>query len=514
MRSFRSFVNPKWLLIVCAIVFAVAGAFVLYATPRWPFREAELKKRIESTTGARVEIGHFQQTFFPHPGCVAENVTLTNPDPSHPKITVKKVTLDGLYAGLIGSEKHIRMLSIEGMRIAFPRQSEKTMGGPKDVQPQKVATPSGIKFDQIEARNSQIAFASKSKDRQPRTFDIYDVILKSFAPGEPIHFNAVLRIPTPPADVDVDGVFGPLTGDAIGKAQLKGRFSMKNADLSKFRALMGTVSAQGQFDGPLEGLTVNASTDSTNFGTTATHHTIPLKTDFTAVVDGTNGDIQFQTIHALMGETKLAATGKLEDVPDAKGKVLTLQIGSQDARIEDLMYLFVHSKPPLQGATQFQMKVQLPPENKPFEERLHGAAHFGIRSSKFTKQETEEKVSHLSEQAKGHPKNDDPPMVLTDLLGDVNLSGGTAQFSRLNVSVPGASAALRGTYKLESHAVDLHGTLHTDAKLSNATTGFKAFLMKVVELAKKKDKNGASVPVRVTGTYEKPDFGLDAQAEK
>jgi hypothetical protein len=38
--------------------------------------------------------------------------------------------------------------------------------------------------------------------------------------------------------------------------------------------------------------------------------------------------------------------------------------------------------------------------------------------------------------------------------------------------------------------------------------------MKVVEAAKTKKKEGATVPVKVSGTYEKPEFGLDATAEK
>ncbi|ABF42295.1 hypothetical protein Acid345_3294 [Candidatus Koribacter versatilis Ellin345] len=514
MRSLPTLTKAKWLLLCCAVILLVTAGTALYVAPRWPYRKAELIRRLEDATGSRVEIGRFHQTFFPHPGCVAENLTLTNSDPAHPKITVQKVTVSGLYSGLIGSEKHIRMLSLEGMRIAFPPQNPESSGGQNDVRPQRVGVPSGIKFDQVEARNSQIVFARKNPEKEPRTFAIYDVILKSFAPGEAIHFNAVLRIPVPPAEVNVDGVFGPLTGDAIGKAQLKGRFTMKNADLSKFHALMGTLSAQGQFEGQLEGLTVNATTNVPDFGTKATHHTIPLNTDFTAVVDGTNGDVQFQPVHALLGETKLIATGKLEEVPDANGKRLTLHIASQEARIQDLMVLFTHSKPPLQGATRFDMSVQLPPDKKPFEERLQATAHFGIRGSKFSKQQTEQKVSDLSQRAQGNTKDDDPPPVMTDLSGDVNLAGGTANFSRLDISIPGASAALHGTYKLETHAVDLHGMLHTDANLSDATTGFKAFLMKVVELAKKKNKNGATVPVKITGSYERPDFGLDAPAEK
>jgi hypothetical protein len=104
--------------------------------------------------------------------------------------------------------------------------------------------------------------------------------------------------------------------------------------------------------------------------------------------------------------------------------------------------------------------------------------------------------------------------VVSDLRGDLNLKGGTATFSQLACRVPGADALLHGTYNLQSHAVDLHGTLRTDVKLSEATTGFKAFVMKVIEVAKKKDKGPAIVPVSIGGTYDKPSFSVDAPKEK
>jgi AsmA-like C-terminal region len=509
--------KSKWLLIGGGVIVLLALAVLVFLAPKWPFREAEMRKRLEHATNAKVEFGSFRQQFLPHPGCVMERVTLTPSDPKHPKVTIQKLTVDGLYRGLIGKEKHIRALLLDGLQIAFPPKSasdeDKPDNKPEKRKPQRAQAP-GMKFDQIEARNSQIVLAPTGKDKEPRTFDIYDVILKSFAPGEAIHFNAVLKVPEPKADVDVEGLFGPLTGEEIGKAKLKGRFRMKNGDLSKFHSLIGTISAQGDFDGTLADLTVHGTTDSPDFGARDTQHALPLKTQFTAVVDGTSGDVRFQPIDGILGQTKLAANGQLAPAADGHGKTLTLEITSDDARIQDLMYLFVRSKPPLQGPTRFQMKVELPPDKKPFEERVQMTAHFGIHDSKFTHSNTENKVSELSEKAKGNPKDQDPPMVATNLTGDVKLEDGMAHFSRFALRVPGADAVLHGTYNLVNHAVDLHGTLHTSVKLSNATTGFKAFLMKVIEFGKQKDKGPATVPVHITGTYDKPDFGVDAAAEK
>jgi hypothetical protein len=54
----------------------------------------------------------------------------------------------------------------------------------------------------------------------------------------------------------------------------------------------------------------------------------------------------------------------------------------------------------------------------------------------------------------------------------------------------------------------VHGQLLLDAKLSETTTGFKSILLKAVDPFFRKE--GKTVqPIKVTGTREKPSFGLD-----
>jgi hypothetical protein len=91
------------------------------------------------------------------------------------------------------------------------------------------------------------------------------------------------------------------------------------------------------------------------------------------------------------------------------------------------------------------------------------------------------------------------------LKGHVILRDGTASFSRLSFRVPGAVARLHGTYSLVSHRIDLHGRLSTKATLSQATSGVKSFLLKVVgPLLKKNHRGGGVVALSVTGIYPHP----------
>ena len=111
---------------------------------------------------------------------------------------------------------------------------------------------------------------------------------------------------------------------------------------------------------------------------------------------------------------------------------------------------------------------------------------------------------------KDQEPDQEPETVLSALKGHVVLKNGTAHFSNLGFSVPGAYAQFNGTYNLVSEQIDLHGTLTTDSRLSNTTHGAKALMLKVLDpFFKKRHQTGYVAPVKITGTYTHPAFGLD-----
>jgi hypothetical protein len=68
---------------------------------------------------------------------------------------------------------------------------------------------------------------------------------------------------------------------------------------------------------------------------------------------------------------------------------------------------------------------------------------------------------------------------------------------------------MHGAYNLQSQAVDLHGTLKTDAELSKMSSGFKSVLLKPFDVFFKRKHAGAVVPVHLIGTCKHPQPGLD-----
>jgi hypothetical protein len=90
------------------------------------------------------------------------------------------------------------------------------------------------------------------------------------------------------------------------------------------------------------------------------------------------------------------------------------------------------------------------------------------------------------------------------------MKGGVIHFSSLSFAVPGARLNLAGAYAIRSEALDFRGTVRMNAKLSELTTGYKSILLKAVDpLVRQKDVT--VIPITVSGTADKPKFGLDVK---
>jgi hypothetical protein len=71
---------------------------------------------------------------------------------------------------------------------------------------------------------------------------------------------------------------------------------------------------------------------------------------------------------------------------------------------------------------------------------------------------------------------------------------------------------MSGTYNLLNQQIVLHGTLKTEAHLSQDTSGIKSVLLKPFDPLFKGKKAGAEIPVKIAGTYQNPQFGFDVMS--
>jgi hypothetical protein len=466
----------------------------------WPFAEAPVLQNLREASDSQVQVRAFHRTYFPFPGCILGGVVFNHGSVvGKPLITIEKLTIRGTYLGLL--TKRVSRITAEGIRVFIP-----AFGTGEAFH----TTPSRITIDEIVANGASVEFASRNADKQSLRFDVHEASLRDVGWKGPLTYHLKVRNPEPPGEVTTSGKFGVWNTSDPGQTPISGDYKFEQADLGVYHGIAGQLSSSGKFDGTLGHIDISGTTNIPDFDVKSGKHPVELITEFSAYVDGTRGDTFLKRVDAHFLKTHVLAQGSIAKSSNGKGKTALIDLTSSNARIEDILRLFVkEDRAPMSGSVTLRAKVELPPEHRRFLERVRLRGSFGIGAGIFSKRSTQEGVNKLSAGARGEKDPADPETVLTDLTGQVALEYGTAKFSDLSFGVPGAAARMHGTYNLISHKIDLRGQMQVDSKISNTTNGAKALLLKVMEPFFKKRRKGEVVPVRISGTYEHPTYGLD-----
>jgi hypothetical protein len=484
--------------------FAVAAAFcvvvLLLWVELWPFQQKPVVQSLEEASDSKLSIRAFHRTYFPFPGCVLEGLQFNHgSNASQPLITIERLIIRGSYSGILS--RRLTRITAEKMHISIP-----PFGSGETFH----TAPSKITIDEIVANGAVLEFALRQPDKQPLRFEIHDALLRDVGWNGALSYRLKVRNPEPPGEITASGKFGVWNVNDPGQTPVSGEYKFDQADLNVYHGIAGTLSSVGKFSGVLAHVDIAGSTAIPDFAVQSGGHRVQLTTEFSAYVDATRGDTFLKRVDAHFWRTHVVAQGSIAGSSGGPGKTALIDLNATDGRIEDILRLFVKAdRPPMSGSVTLHAKTEIPPGDRPFLEKVKLRGRFGVEAGTFSQPDTQQSVNKLSAGAEGEKDTSDPETVLTGLTGQVTLQNNTATFPDLFFGVPGAVSRLHGTYNLISHKIDLHGRLRVDTKISNTTTGAKAFLLKVMDPFFKKKPKGEVLPVRITGTYEHPSFGLD-----
>jgi hypothetical protein len=499
--------RPIW-QIAAAVVVAAIGVGLFLFLRYWPFREQAVLRALQSGLSTKIKVTKFHEIFFPHPGCVMDGVVIgsSSDGKTLPPATIQQLEIEGSYSSFLTAGTQISSIRARGLHLLVPTYAHgmEAKGFPH------ATAGSGSKFSigQLSLENAAIEILSSPHDRDPLLFTVYRAQVGPVANGRAANFQVKMRNPKPRGDIQSAGQIGPWNGKTPGETPLSGEFSFQQADLSTFSDIAGKLNARGKFTGRLGNLAVNGSTDIPDFEITRTRHSEHLKAAFDAGVNCMNGDTDLKSVSAQFGQTSVSAQGSITDGKDKAGKITSLSMCVRDGRVQDILHMFTQADPPaLTGPINLTAKAVLPPESGPFIRTLHLDGTFAMQNSRFTKPGTKESVKKLSQRARGI-KDDSPETIESDSAAAVSLRDGVAHLSNLRFHVPGATAKMAGTYSLVTERVNLLGTLRMEVELSHSTKGVKSFLLKFVDPFFQHKSTGAVVPVKLSGTYSHPNFGL------
>ncbi|HET6932388.1 MAG TPA: AsmA-like C-terminal region-containing protein [Candidatus Acidoferrum sp.] len=502
----------KWTFILGLVVLLPLFTLTLLGSRIRAMVRERSQNILQTHFASNVEFSNFEVSLYPRVRVTIRQLVLRHHGRTDvpPLIQVRAVTMTSNLISLLGAKPRIKSVDLEGLQIHIPPRQT---GDPSLIQrtDQDLAKKYPALIEEMRADDAIIVILRAQPEKPPRDFPIHHLELHNVSFDRPAAFHATLTNSLPAGEIETTGEFGPWQADAPSKNFTVGKYKFRNADLGTLKGLRGILSSEGSFSGPLDYLKVEGTTDTPDFCLRTADHPMSLHTEFSAVVDGTNGDTYLDNVTARFQHTTIIASGKIEDAdPEVKGKTILLEASSQDARVEDLIRLAVKTDQPLMtGIARLKAKIAIPEGESDLIERLRIQGEFLIAGGQFTTGEIQDKVDTLSRKGQGQPKAMEINSVASDMAGKFQVRKGTVNFSNLKFGVAGASINLRGTYNLDGGGLDFHGNVALQAKLSQTTTGAKSFFLKALDPFFKGQNAGTVLPIKITGTKDNPTFAHD-----
>jgi hypothetical protein len=501
----------RWKLWIPAAFALLALIYLVVIALNWPFTQQAVIDALQERSLRSVTIGHFYRTYFP-PGCVAEDVRFLHRRHKEkvPLITIRKVVLVATYFRILTLQERLSLVRVMDMHVTVPPAEP---GQPNPVMPLTYSkSRPAIKVDTTIADGAILEYLSKT-GKQPYRLTIDKLRLDGIGNNLPISYKSLISTEMPPGKIRSAGVFGTWNPKDPGSTPVQGEYSFENANLVAFGGISGTLFSSGNFKGRLSEIRAQGTVNVPNFKVHDTSHERQLAVAYHAVVDGTSGDAKLEEATARFDNTTVEFKGSVAASGNTDGKTASLDMWTNNGRVEDILRLFISdTTAPMSGGFTFAGHVDVPPGPEPFVRRIKLRGDFGVLGGKFANTETERDLTRLSNSSDKQRKNPaEPPAanVLSDLKGHGQAVNGIATLSNLSFTIPGAKAWMHGTYGLIDYKIDLHGTMLTTGNPSDATTGFKSLMLKVITPFLKKKHSAKLVPFKITGTYSKPDVSLD-----
>jgi len=488
------------------ILLSALAAFYLWRYS--PINREWVVRTLEKRYQCQVELKSFRASFYPAVSITGEGLVLRRREPPDlpPVATVQKFSATGLWPELLRQPRHFGRVRLDGLRVVVPPRTKRA----ETKKQEKAATTTAFILDEILADDATLQILSSNPGKPPHEFIIHKLRMKSVGRNQPMSFDVTLTNPVPVGEIQSRGKFGPWNSDDPSLTAVSGSYTFSNADLSTIHGLGGTLTSLGKYEGVLSEIRIQGETDTPDFDLGISGHKVPLKTQFSAVVDGVSGDTILDPVEAQLLSSKIVARGRVARVPEGKGRYILLAVSAGPARLEDLLRLAVNSSTPsLTGALNVQTKFDLHPGEETVAKRLKLDGTFTVRSARFTDPDTEAKINSLSRHGQGKPRDPTIQNTVFDLQGRFVSAKSEANFSNLSFSLPGAALQLQGGFGLATQALDFHGTLRLQAKVSQLTTGIKSLLLKPVDRLFEREGAGTVLPIEITGTRQEPSFHVD-----
>ena len=432
-----------------------------------------------------------------------------------PMFAMKQFRFDVELRTLLDRTRVLHLVTVDGMQINVPPKGQRpdlgsgTAQATSSTQDAAADTSSNVLLEEVIITNAALTILPNNAKKFPLRFDIHRVRLESAGQHVAMKYEAALTNAKPRGEVQSSGTLGPWVADEPGDSHLAGVYQFANADLGVFSGIGGTLESSGQFEGTLSSVNVKGEATVPNFRLKQVGNPVRLQTRFQVRVDGTSGDTILQPVNGSLGTTSFRTSGGIIRHESDLRRTISLNVAMPSGNIQDLLSLAMKGTPFMRGKIALNTKIDIPPLTGSVREKLLLDGQFQLSQARFLKSTVQDQIDTLSRRGRGQPGNTDISGVVSLMAGKFTLANEMITFQSLSFAVPGSGVDLTGTYDLDRDALDFHGTLRLQAKVSETMTGWKRWVLKPIDPFFSKQGAGTLLRIQVVGTSKEPKFGRD-----
>ncbi len=507
----------KWIGIGGVVGLLVVGVVGEIAVHRaGPILRTRVVETLHNEFKSRVELGSLQVSVLRGLEVTGDSLSIYPPDSvvaagaTQPLIAIQHFSFHSGILGLFFHPMHVSKVLVTGLQISIPPREMRNQSPDGSAKNEKAKME--IVVDEIACGQSRLLIGTARPGKDPKDFELQNIVMHSVGANAPWRYDAVLTNAVPRGEIHATGTFGPWQTDSPGDSSVTGHYTFDHADLNTIKGIGGMLSSTGDFQGQLDKIVVDGTTETPDFSLDTANHPMPLHTKFHAIVDGTSGDTYLQPVQAKLQDSSFTASGEVINIK-GQGHRINLDLDIPNGRLQDFLALAVKTEPAvLTASIGTKTKLQIRPGKESVSQKLSLQGSFALNSIHFTNPKVQDKVDMLSMRAQGEPKKAKPGAkdVNSQMEGKFQMAAGVFNLSDLAYTLPGARVNLAGEYSLDGQKFDFTGKVLTDAPLSHMVDSPAAsLLLKAISPFFKSKRGGAEIPISISGTKSEPKFGLD-----
>jgi uncharacterized protein involved in outer membrane biogenesis len=521
LRVYRNMTRRTRILVLVPLIAIAAAVIIGVGLLQIPIRSDTLKDKVIALLSDQLEsevtIESLEGRVFPRVSVSGRGVVIRHKGRTDvpPLISIDEFEIRGSLQDLIQHPRRVGEVRLRGLQVKIPPGDDTDdPAKPEKSEAQKqddIRSLQRVIIERFEAPDTVITLIPKRAGKPPKVFTVHHLVMDSLGVNQTIPYIATLTNPVPKGEIETSGTFGPWNVAHPASTPITGNYTFADANLDTIQGLAGVLSSTGKFHGPINRIEVQGTTDTPKFQVDVGGSPVPLKTRFTAIVDGSDGDTYLEQVDASFLDTSMTARGAVIGLEGVPGRRIEVDVNMENGRIEDLLQLAVHSeKPILRGAARLKAKLVIPPEKKKVIDKLQLTGEFRLSQATFTDAGVQTKLVGLSRRGRGMSQDEKVGEVLSDMRARFAVKDAAAHFSSLTFSVPGAAVELAGRYGLRDEMIGFKGKLKMQATLSQvAGGGVKGFFLKAFDPFFREKDAGTVLPIKIEGTRKAPKFGLD-----